>query len=337
MSRHLLAPALALLLAAPVRAGEVIFDATGTVASVSGATGAYSGVAAGQPAHLVFRVTTPGTDVVPGHETNYAIVPGSLQLTLGPATVGVVSGTPTAMMRNQDPAVDGVLASAVLTGSKNLGFSFSDCNGSMFVSTDPEQNVGSWSGFFYCVFGFTVSGSGTFIDIDLSTFSLALPVVGTPFCFGDASSSVPCPCANTGASGRGCDNSLATGGALLAASGATAPDTIVLTSSGELASVLSIFLQGTVALTSPLPFGDGLRCVGGSLRRLYVKNAVGGSASAPAAGDPSVSAQSALLGDPLAPGSTRWYQTYYRDPNLGFCAAPTGNTFNVSSGLRLDW
>ncbi len=337
MLRSLLVPALALFLGSPALAGQVIFEATGTVASASGATGAYAGVAAGQPAHLVFQVTTPGTDVNPGHVTNFSIVSATLQMTMGPVTVGVASGSPVATMRNQDPAVDGVLASATLTSGKNLGFSFSDCNGAMFSSTDPAANVGSWSGFFYCVYGWTISGSGTFIDIDLSTFSLALPVVGTPFCFGDATQVVPCPCNNAGASGRGCENSAGTGGAQLVASGATVPDTIVLSSSGELPSVLSIFLQGNATIGAPLVFGDGLRCVGGSLKRLYVKNAVAGTASAPAAGDPSVSAQSALLGDPIAPGTSRWYQTYYRDPNLGFCAAPQGNSFNVSSGLQLAW
>ena len=48
----------------------------------------------------------------------------------------------------------------------------------------------------------------------------------------------------------------------------------------------------------------------------------GESKSAPQAGDPSVSAQSALLGDPIAPGSSRYCQTYYRDPSLSFCPAP---------------
>ncbi|MBK7641877.1 MAG: PQQ-binding-like beta-propeller repeat protein [Planctomycetes bacterium] len=67
-----------------------------------------------------------------------------------------------------------------------------------------------------------------------------------PFCFGDGSSAA-CPCGNSGATGRGCANSAQPTGARLVASGAAslAHDTLVLTSSGELSSALSIFLQGT--------------------------------------------------------------------------------------------
>ena len=155
------------------------------------------------------------------------------------------------------------------------------------------------------------------------------------FCFGDGTIAA-CPCANYGASGRGCENSASTGGAVLAASGSSHPDTLVLTSSGELPSALSIFLQGD-AEVAPLAFGDGLRCAGGNLKRLYSLNASAGTASAPQPGDPSISERSAALGDPIAPGSSRFYQVYYRDPDLGFCASPAGSTFNASNALRVVW
>jgi hypothetical protein len=162
---------------------------------------------------------------------------------------------------------------------------------------------------------------------------------GTPFCPGDGTGPTPCPCANSGASDHGCNNSIGTGGAELAASGTTSPDTVVLTSSDELASSLSIFLQGTVALATPVSFGDGVRCVGGVLKRLYVKNASSGTAFAPdfAGGDPSITTQSAALGDPIPSGATRFYQVYYRDPSTTFCPAPIGNTFNVSNGRSIVW
>jgi hypothetical protein len=158
-----------------------------------------------------------------------------------------------------------------------------------------------------------------------------------PFCYGDGSGA-PCPCANNGAPGHGCDNSAATGGAQLAATGTTSPDALVLGSSGELASALSVFLQGSVEI-APVNFGDGLRCAGGNLKRLFVKNAVSGTATAPdfGAGDPTISARSAALGDPYLPGSVRVYQVYYRDPNLAFCATPPGDAWNVSNGLRVTW
>ena len=162
---------------------------------------------------------------------------------------------------------------------------------------------------------------------------------GTDFCPGDGTGPTPCPCGNSGASGHGCNNSIATGGAELSASGTTSPDTVVLTSSDELPSSLSIFLQGTISLATPVSFGDGVRCAGGVLKRLYVKNASGGTAFAPnfAGGDLSITAQSAALGDPIPSGGTRYYQVYYRDPSLTFCPAPTGNTFNVSNGRMIVW
>jgi len=166
--------------------------------------------------------------------------------------------------------------------------------------------------------------------------------LGSPFesfCAGDGSLATACPCGNTGAPGRGCENSAATGGALLAASGPTSPDGVVLTSSGELPVSTTIFLQGNAPIVSGVVFGDGVRCVGGTLKRLFVKIASGGTAVAPdfGSGDPTIGARSAFLGDPIAPGSTRWYQAYYRDANLGFCPAPPGNSWNVSSGVAIAW
>jgi hypothetical protein len=158
-----------------------------------------------------------------------------------------------------------------------------------------------------------------------------------PFCFGDNTSPVPCPCNNTGQPGHGCQNSASTGGAMLGATGTTSPDTVVLTSSGELPNAPSIFLQGNALLAQPVAFGDGLRCIGGALKRLYVKLASGGAVSAPGTGDASISARSAALGDPIAPGSPRSYQVYYRDPNLAFCPSPSGNSWNVSSAITVIW
>ena len=159
----------------------------------------------------------------------------------------------------------------------------------------------------------------------------------TSFCAGNASTPTACPCSNFGFPGHGCENSSGTGGALLTAQGAIAPDTVVLTSSGELPHALSIVLQGNVDALNGLVFGDGVRCVSGTLKRLYTKNAVNGTLTAPDAGDPSISAQSAAKGDPIAPGSTRSYQVYYRDPVLGFCAAPPGDSWNVSNAMRVSW
>jgi hypothetical protein len=73
------------------------------------------------------------------------------------------------------------------------------------------------------------------------------------------------------------------------------------------------------------------------LKRLYVKTASGGTASAPGPGDPSITAQSAALGDPISGGQSRGYQAYYRDGSASFCPPPAGSTFNVSNALLVLW
>jgi hypothetical protein len=159
----------------------------------------------------------------------------------------------------------------------------------------------------------------------------------SPFCPGDGTLAA-CPCNNSGSPGHGCANSTPTGGAILTASGLAllSADTLQLTSSGELPVALSIVLQGTVS-AAPVPLGDGLRCVGGIVHNLYIKRSVNGVLVAPEPGDPSISARSAELFDPIAAGSSRYYQVYYRDSDLAFCPAPQGATYNVSSGIAVTW
>ncbi|MFN0007470.1 MAG: TolB family protein [Planctomycetota bacterium] len=157
------------------------------------------------------------------------------------------------------------------------------------------------------------------------------------FCFGDGTGAA-CPCGNSGISGRGCENSGSTGGALLSVTGVASlsADTVQFTSSGEKVTAVSIFLQGSLVI-APIDYGDGLRCTGGNLKRLYTKAAVGGVVVAPQMGDPSISARSAQLNAPIPLGATRPYQVYYRDGAQGFCPDPPGSTFNVSNGFLVAW
>jgi len=161
---------------------------------------------------------------------------------------------------------------------------------------------------------------------------------GIPFCFGDGSDG-PCPCGR-GAFHHGCDNSASTGGAVLDASGWTslAFDSLTLTASGELPRAASILLQGD-AESAPTSFGQGLRCVGGRTKRLFVAQAVGGIFSVPGPGQPSISARSGALGDPLFVGASRVYQAIYRDrlPDPGTCPIPPGGAWNLTSARRIAW
>ncbi len=157
----------------------------------------------------------------------------------------------------------------------------------------------------------------------------------TSFCFGDGTGAA-CPCGNSGSAGHGCQNSASTGGASLAAIGTTSPDTVVLLSTGELPNALSIFLQGDASI-APVLFGDGLRCVGGVLKRIAVVSASGGAAVFPSCPPPGITARSAALGDPIAPGSIRHYMAYYRDPSASYCPGPAGGTFNSSQAISITW
>jgi Tol biopolymer transport system component len=158
-------------------------------------------------------------------------------------------------------------------------------------------------------------------------------------CVGGFDGVIACPCANPAIGhGRGCDNSAATGGAQIVSSGVASlsQGTLVFTTNGETASATSIVLQGDAFLASGAVFGQGVRCTGGTLKRLYVKIASGGSITAPQSGDASVNARSAALGDVIAPGSSRWYAVYYRDPNvLGGC--PASSTFNITQTQEQAW
>lgn len=152
---------------------------------------------------------------------------------------------------------------------------------------------------------------------------------------------IDCPCGNPpGGPGRGCDNSLFNGGATLLANGNAyvSQDSLVFTTAFEKPNATSILLQGTTLLLSGVVFGQGVRCAGGPLKRLYVKAASGGMISAPdlAGGDPPVSTRLALLGAPIDCGLPHLYLVYYRDPVvLGGC--PATSTFNATQTGSIQW
>jgi hypothetical protein len=160
-----------------------------------------------------------------------------------------------------------------------------------------------------------------------------IPVVSGPTA-GDGSGA-PCPCGNSGSIGQGCENSFATGGAILSATGTASllADTVTLRAGGLPHSVFAVFVQGTDPVNPGVPLGDGLRCIGGQIHRLGVRS------SAPdgsllfghdVPGDPMLSIAGGI---PLG-GGVRRYQLYYRDSNPNFC---TPERLNLSNGIRVPW
>jgi Tol biopolymer transport system component len=103
--------------------------------------------------------------------------------------------------------------------------------------------------------------------------------------------------------------------------GSLSANNLILTCAG-LPSTNGRFFWGTVAIDPGIPFGDGVRCVGGALHRLSVVHSVGGVAIQ--AQDFSSSAYSTAV-----IGSTGHFEYWYRDPAEG------GAGFNASDGLSV--
>ena len=140
---------------------------------------------------------------------------------------------------------------------------------------------------------------------------------------------VPCGIHGNGAPYHGCRNSAdIQGAALTVESGDAGADDVVLIAYGERPGALSIFLQGPWKTAVGLSFGDGVRCVSGTLKRLYSKVATGGVVTAPLSGEPSIRTRSAALGDPIPSPALRYYQVWYRD-------GP--GHFNITSALQINW
>ena len=160
-----------------------------------------------------------------------------------------------------------------------------------------------------------------------------------PMCDPGTGGVIACPCGNpSGGLNRGCNNSSSTTGAALHATGnaSLGADTLLLKTAGERATSLSIVAQWIGVNASGVSFGMGVRCTSGTFKRLYSRNAVAGSITAPTGLDLSVSAQSAAKGDNILAGQSRWYVVYYRDPNvLGGC--PPLSNFNATQTGQVTW
>jgi hypothetical protein len=150
-----------------------------------------------------------------------------------------------------------------------------------------------------------------------------------PYCPG--ASNAVCPCGNgaPSASPIGCRNSLGVGGRLRGIGvPSIAADTLVLNADQVPSSAPSLFFQGTARQSPPVTFGDGLRCVAGTLTRIATRSASGGAVQCPIAGDPSIS----VRGSVNSPG-TLYYQVWYRNA-ASFC---TPATFNLTNGWEVRW
>jgi hypothetical protein len=173
--------------------------------------------------------------------------------------------------------------------------------------------------------GSTVFASGT-VRVVYSYDPLPAPIcMATSNC---PCQGTACPCTSP-AAGHGCTNSASSQGGLLATSGeaSLSADTLLL-SGTSMPDSFALYVQGDSFVYVQHPFGDGLRCITGSLVRLGARANAGGSSHYPAAGGLPVS----VRGGVTAPG-TRTYQTFYRDP-AEYC---TSSTLNATNGMAIVW
>ncbi len=209
--------------------------------------------------------------------------------------------------------------------------------GNSYSDYSALSGDGRFAAFFSNASNLVVGDTNGFTDVFVRERWYSSP--GTDLCQPGAGAVNPCPCSNPPVSApRGCDNSSSTGGAQLTSSGgaSVAFDSLTFITNGERPTAPSILIQGDAEIPAGAVFGQGVRCVGGGLKRLFLKTAVGGSISAPAPGDPSISARSAALGDTIWAGTSRWYAVYYRDPLiLGSCPASSG--FNITQTQLVNW
>jgi len=166
-------------------------------------------------------------------------------------------------------------------------------------------------------------GTGS-INCNLVSYWLA-PDTGHGYCFGDGSAT-SCPCGNLGGTGQGCANSSGAG-ATIAAEGSSSAgaDDLVMRGGQLLPGQPALLFVGLNAVNNGngVVFGDGLRCAGGGVVRLGVRQPdAGGGAS----WGPGLGAQGGWQA-----GDTRRLQIWYRDPSGG----PCGTGFNLSPGHEL--
>ena len=137
------------------------------------------------------------------------------------------------------------------------------------------------------------------------------------------------PCGNADPA-AGCANSTGQGG-LLTAAGSTSvgADDLVLT-----ATQLPLFQPGILimgpASVAPIPFGDGLRCVGGPIYRFAPPQ--GSGAGGTMSWGTGLVAYTIANNPPagwIVAGSTWHFQTWYRDP-----AGPCGTSTNLTSAIQ---
>jgi hypothetical protein len=169
--------------------------------------------------------------------------------------------------------------------------------------------------------------TGTSLDINFNGVPDECEGPGTQFCFGDGTG-VPCPCGNNSPGpNKGCLNSTGRG-ALLYNNGSTSVtlDDCRLVAIQLPPNKVTIFFVGnqTQGGGLGLPFSDGLLCV--KAKRRYPLQVSNG------AGIIDVIGVVTLTANLITPGSTWYFQAWYRDPT-----GPCLTGANFTNGLAVTF
>ncbi len=235
---------------------------------------------------------------------------GTYYLAIGRFNVGTNDNSPATdsfLTGNVLDFANGIAASSSTATLADFDLQITDTAGSVGVTVTSPANES------YAI---------VFVEFTVGS-AIPAPV---PYCFGDGSSTA-CPCANSGLAGNGCASPVNPNGANLSSSGASSigADTLVLLGTGMPSSSARYF-QGTTQ--TAVVFGDGLRCVDGTVISLGTKWNVAGASQYPDISDSTVSVRGACVA-----GNIRNYQCWYRTA-ADFC---TPSTFNLTNGLSVTW
>lgn len=150
----------------------------------------------------------------------------------------------------------------------------------------------------------------------------------SPFRLFCDSVSTGCPCTGPASSG-GCPNGVQRGGLLQAYGFSSLTGNALTLASTDLPpGTASILFTGSVELTVPIQLANGMRCVGSPVRIGPVRKA---DANGAITRTDVIDRLSATLPDgSLLPGTTWYFQDWYRDP-----AGPCGLTANTTSGIEV--
>jgi len=206
-----------------------------------------------------------------------------------------------------------------------------------FQSTGPSVEIAG-STVFDEGSGPTIHVAGEFDIVErmnslhVASFRTCAASEAASFCYGDFSPGSNCPCGGQSAawSGQGCPNSTGQGGVLsYGGVSSLSADTAALIGT-RMPNGPALYFQGTVQLGggNGATFGDGKRCVGGSVARLAVKLNSSGASQFPIPGDSPIS----MMGQVPGVGALH-YQIWYRD-SASFC---TPSTFNLTNGITILW